>query len=501
MKFIAIALFTSSLLTTLLSHRASTYQYKLLLKTAGYSLLLALVILLHFTNIVDIVSYILAVFFTILSLFISIYTPLYTKSLHYTYKLELFIDSFLYSLIATYIAPNIIILISAWTLVEILGFILIKLGEEHSLEGPLTSSRGFLLTSTTTYELSVFTFIATSFLAMGIYPQLLLEPFTMITQKIQIHYIVLPLIFLGFLTKAAITPLHFWLPSAHSTAPSPASAALSGFTVALGYYGLYRILHYVDLGEFTEYLGITLIVLGLFSVLYGGVEAPTQRDIKRLLAYSTILTNGFILTLFALYILTKSQEVLMLVLAGILTQATYKTTLFCEAGLLEVLYETRYMHLVRGLLKTLPISSMGGILAVLSLIGVPGTLGFTLKIGSLYVTLNTPTIRFSTLILLLVTLTLYITMSAIIGVKYITLYYIQPSRQLPVVRTVSKLHQLPVALLGATSVIVTPLFFYLTGYTRLAVITATLTPIPMINMYLLAHVAKIPLGGRVVTST
>jgi len=501
MTLAAVALFTTSLLTTLLSHRVSTYQYKALLKTAGYSLLLALVALLHFTGTVDTVSYILAVFFTALSLLISVYTPLYAKSLHYPHGLELLVDGFLYSLIAAYIAPNLITLVSAWTLVEILGFMLIKLGEEHSLEGPLTSSRGFLLASTTTYELSVFTFIATSFLAMGVHPQLLLEPFTITTQRIQIPNIVLPLILLGFLTKAAITPLHFWLPSAHSTAPSPASAALSGFTVALGYYGLYRVLHYIDLGELTKYLGTTLVVLGLLSVLYGGIEALTQRDVKRLLAYSTILTNGFILTLFALYILTRSQQVLVLVIAGILTQATYKTTLFCEAGLLEVLYETRYMHLVRGLLRALPISSVGGILAVLSLIGVPGTLGFTLKIGSLYVTLNTLTVSFSVLVLLLVTLALYITLSAIIGVKYITLYYTQPPRHIPIVRTASRLHQLPVALLGVTSVVVTPLFLSLTGYTQLAAITAALTPIPLITVYLVIHAAKIPLRGGEVTST
>jgi len=501
MTITAITLLIIAVFFTLISRRVSSYFYKALLKLTSYTLLLVLATVLYSNSIIDTVSLVLAVFFTVLSLLISLYTPLYAKSLQYPNTLEVLLDLFLYSLITAYIAPNIIVLVSAWTIVEILGFILIKIGEEHSLEGPLTSSRGFLLTSTTTYELSVFTFIATSFFAIGISPQLLLEPFISITYKISIPHIVLPLILLGFLTKAAITPLHFWLPSAHSTAPSPASAALSGFTVALGYYGLYRVLYYINIDELAEYLGITLIALGLFSIVYGGIEALTQRDVKRLLAYGTILTNGFILTLFALYLLTKLQVALILVLAGIITQASYKTTLFCEAGLFEALYETRYTHLIRGLLRTLPVSSIGGLLAVLSLIGVPGTLGFIPKIGCLYVVLTTPTLSTTLLVLTTSSLALYIVFSAIIGSKYISLYYMQPIRQIPLVRNVSRLHQSTVLLLGLTNITITPLFFYVLNYSSLAVISLALVPIPLTIIYLVIHVTRIPRRVNEVSST
>jgi len=489
-----IPLVILSLLFIVLSHRTNVFQRKVVFKVIGYSVLAVLIVLLYTEQVIDIVSFTLASSFTILSLIISTYTLSYMKTLHYPHTLEILVDVFLYALIAAYAAPNIIILVSTWTLVEILGFMLIKTGEEHSLEGPLTSSRGFLLTSTATYELSVFTFIAVSFFTLGnLSPNLLLKTFTEGISKIQASYIVLPLLLVGFLTKAAITPLHFWLPSAHSTAPSPASAALSGFTVSLGYYGLYRVLNYIEMSDFSQYLGVALIALGGFSVIYGGVEALSQRDVKRLLAYSTIMTDGFILVLFALYLITETQQSLILILAGILAQAAYKTTLFCEAGLFEMLYETRYIHLIRGAIRSLPISSLGGLLAVSSLIGVPGTLGFATKIASIYVAFGELSANIDILVSVLVVFTLYIALSAVIGVKYVTLYYAPPIKPPLIVRRLTPQQQLPVLLLGLTNIILTPLYFHVLGYTWLTLLTILLAPIPLITVYLVAHTASISL--------
>ena len=496
---LAIALFTISLVLTLLSHKATKYSHKAVLKVAGYTLLLVLILALHYVRAIDTVSYTLSSFFTALSLLISLYTPLYAKSLRYPRELELLVDSFLYALVATYAAPNIITLISAWTFVEILGFTLIRLGEEHSLEGPLTSSRGFLLTSTATYELSVFTLVVASFFALGVNPQILLEPFTEITSRVPVHYAVLPLILLGFLTKAAITPLHFWLPSAHSVAPSPASAALSGFTVSLGFYGLYKVLGFIDVEELRGPLVLALLVLGFSSVLYGGLEALSQRDVKKLLAYGTILTNGFILAVLSLYLLTESQQALTLLLIGILTQATYKSALFCEAGLFEVLYENRYLHLLHNLAKSLPLSSIGGVVSVLSLIGVPGTIGFVAKLGYAYVALTTAAVS-PLVVLAIALLALYVILSTAVGVKYMRLYYTQPQRPLLEVRTVSTLHQLPVLLLGVSSIVAAPLLFYVMGYLQLAAISALLTPLPLATTYFVVHVARTPLRGGGVTT-
>jgi formate hydrogenlyase subunit 3/multisubunit Na+/H+ antiporter MnhD subunit len=483
-----------SLLFIVLSHKNTILKYKVIYKIIGYSILAIIIILLYIEQFIDIVSLILASSFTIFSLIISTYTLTYMKTLHYPNILEILVDAFLYALIATYTAPNIVILVSTWTLVEILGFMLIKTGEEHSLEGPLTSSRGFLLTSTATYELSVFTFITVSLLALGnLGPNLLLKTFTESISKIQASYIILPLLLVGFLTKAAITPLHFWLPSAHSTAPSPASAALSGFTVSLGYYGLYRVLNYIEISDFSQYLGVALITLGGFSIIYGGVEALSQRDVKRLLAYSTVMTDGFILVLFALYLMTRTQQTLILTLTGILTQAAYKTTLFCEAGLFEMLHETRYMHLIRGVIRSLPVSSLGGLLAVSSLIGVPGTLGFATKIASIYVAFEELSANLDILISVLVAFTLYIALSAVIGVKYVTLYYTPPTKPPLIVRKITRWQQLPVLLLGLTNITLTPLYFHVLGYTWLTLLTVILAPIPIITVYLVAYTASISL--------
>jgi NADH-quinone oxidoreductase subunit M len=99
------------------------------------------------------------------------------------------------------------------------------------------------------------------------------------------------ILFIGFAIKMGIFPFHSWLPDAHAESPAPLSALLSGVMTGLGAYGILRILIITLHVEFHPFVA----VLALISMLYGGVMALTQRDIKRILAYSTVSQMGYIL--------------------------------------------------------------------------------------------------------------------------------------------------------------------------------------------------------------
>src|SRR5208283_3249674 len=96
----------------------------------------------------------------------------------------------------------------------------------------------------------------------------------------------------GFGTKAGFMPLHVWLPEAHPAAPSHVSALMSGVMIKMGLYGLLRVLSF--LGPPAQWWGLTLAGLGLLTGLVGVALALYQRDVKRVLAYSSIENMGLI---------------------------------------------------------------------------------------------------------------------------------------------------------------------------------------------------------------
>ncbi len=192
----------------------------------------------------------------------------------------------------------------------------------------------------------------------------------------------------GFIIKSGLFPFHWWLPRVHGEAPPPISALASGFLASIG---VYEILFLSTLAkEFINYTIVyLLLVIGLVSMLYGSSVALVQRDVKKLIAYSTIAHNGYIAFLLGLtnYIYLKqgpgasivSPILYASILLYILGHSLAKMSLFLIAGKLEVLLGARDMYKLGGLKKYMPITYIVSIITAFSLIGLPPTVSFLAK--------------------------------------------------------------------------------------------------------------------------
>jgi len=102
------------------------------------------------------------------------------------------------------------------------------------------------------------------------------------------------LMFVGFAVKVPVFPLHTWLPDAHVEAPTPVSVMLAGVLLKMGTYALLRF-NFTMLADVAQTLALPIVLIGVFSVLYGAMLALAQRDLKRIVAYSSISSMGYVI--------------------------------------------------------------------------------------------------------------------------------------------------------------------------------------------------------------
>ena len=182
----------------------------------------------------------------------------------------------------------------------------------------------------------------------------------------------------GFSIKVGLFPLHAWLPDAYTHAPSAASALIAGLMTKVGAYAMIRFMFSVFTPEFV--IDITrmaeiLTWAAALAIIVGSVLAIAQSDIKRMLAYSSISQIGYILLGVGLVNVIGMQGGLL----HILNHSLMKCALFLVAG--AIFYRTgiRNLHQFQGLGKKMPVTTTVFLIAGLSMIGVPGTVGFTSK--------------------------------------------------------------------------------------------------------------------------
>lgn len=178
-------------------------------------------------------------------------------------------------------------------------------------------------------------------------------------------------LFAGFAIKVPLFPLHTWLPLAHVQAPTAGSVILAGILLKIGTYGFVRF-SVPMLPEATAIFMPYLLWLSVIGILYGALVALAQRDIKRLIAYSSVSHLGFcMLGIFAINFLGMQGGTLQMVNHGISTGA-----LFAIVGMMYERYHTREIRNLGGLARRLPWLAFFMVLFTLSSIGLPGTNGF-----------------------------------------------------------------------------------------------------------------------------
>jgi len=176
---------------------------------------------------------------------------------------------------------------------------------------------------------------------------------------------------LSFLIKVPAFPLHTWLPDAHVEAPTGGSVILAGVLLKMGTYGLIRFnlqLFPQSSLEFASFLS----VIGVIGIIYGALVSMVQKDVKKLVAYSSVSHMGFILLgLFGMTIQGMQGGLIQMVNHGLSTGA-----LFLIVGMIYDRRHTRMIEEFGGLARQIPVFATFFMIITLSSIGLPGLNGF-----------------------------------------------------------------------------------------------------------------------------
>ena len=185
--------------------------------------------------------------------------------------------------------------------------------------------------------------------------------------------------FVGFAAKSGVVPFHAWLPSAHSKAPAPVSAILSGCVTSVGIYGIIRV--YAIASQTSELPKISwfLIGFGVLSMVVAALTMLNQVNLKKLIGYSTVENMGFLLVGLGLGTSVAIFWMLFYTLAHALTKAS----LFFSAGILHHQYKSVRMEHIRNVFKFQPFAAWSLILGAIAIIGMPMSAIFLPKLSIL----------------------------------------------------------------------------------------------------------------------
>ena len=176
---------------------------------------------------------------------------------------------------------------------------------------------------------------------------------------------------IAFAVKVPLFPFHTWLPDAHTQAPTGGSVILAGVLLKMGTYGFLRFGVYL-FPEAAMWARPVLFTLAVIGIIYGAIAATMQRDLKRLVAYSSVAHLGFIvLGTFALTSQAVTGAVIQMVSHGVSTGA-----LFLLVGMIYERRHTREIAELRGIQHVAPIFAGVFTVVMLSSVGLPGLNGF-----------------------------------------------------------------------------------------------------------------------------
>jgi len=191
----------------------------------------------------------------------------------------------------------------------------------------------------------------------------MIEPFWL---KLSFVFIVI-----GFGTKAGLVPVHSWLPDAHSEAPPPISALLSGTLLNIALLGIIRYQRIMIKAELETFSNTILLIMGFLSLLIAASFLLKIKNYKRMLAYSSIENMGIIVI--ALSVGGVGNYIAMI---HIIMHSFVKSSLFLTSGNILNKYNTKQIGKIKGILKLYPLDGIIFFISFLLLIGIPPSLIF-----------------------------------------------------------------------------------------------------------------------------
>ncbi len=196
------------------------------------------------------------------------------------------------------------------------------------------------------------------------------------------------LLFIGFAIKLPMVPLHTWLPDAHVEAPTPVSVLLAALLLKIGGYGLLR-LAYPVFPDGAVYFSWWVGLFGVISIIYGAMNALASKDLKRLIAYSSVSHMGFVI----LGIASVTVEGISGAVYQMFSHGIISAMLFLLAGVISDRTHDRLIENYSGLSAKMPIYTGFIIVAFFASLGLPGFSGFIAEILTLLGAFSSPAVN------------------------------------------------------------------------------------------------------------
>jgi NADH-quinone oxidoreductase subunit M len=195
-------------------------------------------------------------------------------------------------------------------------------------------------------------------------------------------------LFIGFVIKLPSVPFHTWLPDAHVEAPTPVSVLLAALLLKVGAYGILRV-PYSMIPEGAVYFAWFIALLGMISILYGALNALAMKDLKKLIAFSSVSHMGFVL----LGIASATPEGVNGAIFQMFSHGILSALLFLIAGVLYDRTHDRLIENYRGLASRMPSYTVIVTITFFASLGLPGFSGFIAELFVLLGAFNSGTVN------------------------------------------------------------------------------------------------------------
>lgn len=321
---------------------------------------------LNLTFRLDGISYFFALLILAIGALVFLYSSAYMHDHRHVGRFYSWILLFMSAMLGVVLAGDLICLYLFWSLTSVTSFLLIGFHNDQSGSrraawqaliitegGGLIMLAGFILLGQAAGSYSLEEILSGRF-ALRQHP----------------HYpVILPLLLAGALTKSAQFPFHFWLPAAMK-APTPVSAYLHSASMVNA--GIYLLARFLPVFDDSLPWKAGLVPIGLLTMFFGVSRSVMLRDMKEILAYTTISVLGLLVFLLG----TGSSEALEAALFYLLVHAFYKSGLFLTAGIIDKKTGTRDIYAISRLWNNMKVTAVITILLLLSMAGMPPLLGY-----------------------------------------------------------------------------------------------------------------------------